>query len=201
MSGSGIDMNDERVGQRGGFVAGTPVWTDQGPLPIERLKTGDRIVVGWADNNKAIYQPVARTFVLDDLPLFCVRCCDVEDQDTTYNLYCSLSAEIGEREVDFHASYLLEGGEIQQPANHRKVAVIESVPIFETSKPGIGWEPEYGHSVVGWNIDFTGASPVFGEGYAVTSRESSEWFKGSVHRIDLEEDCGFFVTELGIHVR
>jgi hypothetical protein len=192
---------DEKVGRGGGFVAGTLVWTDRGLLPIERLKASDRIVVGWKDGNEAIYKPVVCTFVLNDLPLFCVRCCDVDDQATTYNLYCSESAEIGEREVGFRASYLLEGGEIQHPANHRKVAVIESVPIFETSKPGIGWEPEYGHSVVGWNIDFTDASPVLDEGYVVTSRPSSEWFKGSVHRICLENDCGFFVTELGVCVR
>ena len=43
------------------LAAGTPVWTDLGPLPIEKIKVGDRVLAQNADSGELAFKPVLRT--------------------------------------------------------------------------------------------------------------------------------------------
>lgn len=45
------------------LVAGTPVWTDAGLLPIERIKIGDRVLCQEPQTGRLVYQPVLSTTV------------------------------------------------------------------------------------------------------------------------------------------
>jgi len=43
------------------LVAGTPVWTDTGPVPIERIRLGDRVLSQDPETGELAYKPVLRT--------------------------------------------------------------------------------------------------------------------------------------------
>lgn len=43
------------------LVAGTPVWTDAGPMPVELLEVGDRVLSQHPDTGELSYKPVLRT--------------------------------------------------------------------------------------------------------------------------------------------
>lgn len=202
MSGSAETMEESATFEfAGGFVAGTLVWTDKGLVPIEQLQPGDRVLIGWDNDGESIYDVVTGVEFLDEQPIYCVRCCDVGEQAVTYSVYCSDSAEIWSSESGFGASYLLDGGETQSLAVRREGAIVGVVRIQKTSSPDIGWEPEYGHSVVGWKIDFAhDFSPVGGE-YPIHSWESADSFKTRVHAVRVKSGRGYYVSQLGLHVR
>jgi hypothetical protein len=186
---------------KGGFVAGTLVWTDTGHVPIEQLQPGARVLIGWDKDDQPIHDIVTEVESVIDQPVHCVRCCDVSDQAQTYNVYCSDSAQIGSSENGFCPSYLLEGGETQTLAVRHEGAVIEAVRIRRTSRPDIGWEPEYGHSFAGWKIDFAhGFNPVDGE-YPVHAWESMDSFTTRVYAVHTKSGDSYYVSELGLRVR
>ena len=181
----------------GGFVAGTLVWTDKGLVPIEQLQPGDRVVIGWKKDGQSMYDVVTDVESVSDQPIYSVRCCDVSDQAETYRVYCSDSAQIWSSENGFRPSYLLEGGETQTLAIRREGAVIEAVRIRKTSSPAIGWEPEYGHSVDGWKVDFAHGFSALGS----HSWESTDSFQTRVYAVYTKSGASYYVSELGLRVR
>ena len=51
------------------FVAGTPVWTERGPQPIEQLRVGDRALAKNVETGELSYQPIIRTTTREPKPL------------------------------------------------------------------------------------------------------------------------------------
>lgn len=51
------------------FVAGTPVWTDHGVVPIESLDVGDLVLARDPDSRDVAYRPIVTRFVRDDRPI------------------------------------------------------------------------------------------------------------------------------------
>lgn len=51
------------------LAAGTPVWTDAGPVAIEKIKVGDRVLSQHADTGELAYKPVLHTTVREDAEL------------------------------------------------------------------------------------------------------------------------------------
>lgn len=49
-----------------GFVAGTPVWTERGLVPIEQIKVGDKVLSKCDLTGEETYKPVVQTFVTVD---------------------------------------------------------------------------------------------------------------------------------------
>lgn len=44
------------------FIAGTPIWTDRGPVPIEQIKVGDLVLSKCEHTGEQAYKRVTRTF-------------------------------------------------------------------------------------------------------------------------------------------
>lgn len=61
----------ERVGPC--FIAGTPVHTDRGLVPIEEIKVGDLVLSQPEEGGERSYKRVARTFVHEDAPIWVVK--------------------------------------------------------------------------------------------------------------------------------
>lgn len=55
------------------FVAGTPVWTDCGPLPIEQLRVGDRVLSQDSDSGELGYKLVLDTTIRPASPTLRIR--------------------------------------------------------------------------------------------------------------------------------
>ena len=51
------------------LVAGTPVWTDAGPRPVEQLQVGDRVLSQDPNSGELAYKPVLRTTEREPEPL------------------------------------------------------------------------------------------------------------------------------------
>ena len=51
------------------FIAGTPIWTDRGPRPIEQLHIGDMALTKDIDTGELTYKPIIRTTVREPKPL------------------------------------------------------------------------------------------------------------------------------------
>jgi len=55
------------------FIAGTPVWTEDGPVAIEAIKVGDRVLSQNIETGELAYKPVLRTTVRPAKPLVRVK--------------------------------------------------------------------------------------------------------------------------------
>ena len=187
--------------QGGGVIAGTPVWTEQGLVPVERLHAGDRILCGHAADGSELFEAIADIGPMDGQILRALRFCDIGDQDATYTVYCTDRTAVWSSDGQFRPLPLLEGGETQELAVRRDGAVIAVVPIWQTSRPGIGWEPEYGHSVVGWEFDFTNGASLVGSDNPIASCARTDLFAARVYALRLRGAGGYFAGELGLRVR
>jgi hypothetical protein len=55
------------------LVAGTPVWTDRGPVAIDKVRTGDRVLAQDVETGELAYKPVLRTTVRPKRPLLALE--------------------------------------------------------------------------------------------------------------------------------
>jgi hypothetical protein len=60
------------------LVAGTPVWTEQGSLPIEQIQIGDRVLAQNADSGELAYKPVLKTTLRAPARTFRISCEGIE---------------------------------------------------------------------------------------------------------------------------
>jgi hypothetical protein len=65
--------NDIIVPMMSCFVAGTPVWTDAGPVPIEQIVPGDLVLSQNPDTGELAYRPVMQTTLRPPSPLVSLR--------------------------------------------------------------------------------------------------------------------------------
>jgi len=55
------------------FVAGTPVWTERGAIPIEQLRVGDRALSKDVETGEVAYRPIIRTTTREPKPLVVIN--------------------------------------------------------------------------------------------------------------------------------
>jgi hypothetical protein len=55
------------------LVAGTPVWTESGPVPIERVRVGDRVIACDCETGQIMLKPVVKTIINRQKATFRVR--------------------------------------------------------------------------------------------------------------------------------
>ena len=56
----------------GGFTAGLRVHTDRGPVAIDELNVGDRVLSRTPSTGESSFMPIIRTFTHRDRPIRCV---------------------------------------------------------------------------------------------------------------------------------
>lgn len=69
------------------FGAGTPVWTDQGPVAIEKLAVGDRVLSKDIETGALAYRPVLKATVRPPNPLTVIRLTDEQIACTPGHLF------------------------------------------------------------------------------------------------------------------
>src|SRR5262249_27558788 len=58
-----------QIRRRSCFAAGTPVWTESGPMAIETIQIGDRLLAQDIDSGELAYKPVVATTIRPAKPL------------------------------------------------------------------------------------------------------------------------------------
>jgi hypothetical protein len=72
-----LPVSDIRVRQMSCLPAGTPVYTELGPRPIESLRLGDRVLSKDIDSGELSYRPILKTTVRKPQPL--VKLCSAQE--------------------------------------------------------------------------------------------------------------------------
>lgn len=185
-----------------GFIAGTPVWTDRGLVPIEQLKIGDSVLSQPEGTGERTYRKVVRTFSYEDTEILCVRyCLPPPDDDVIHYQYATDNQPFWVKDTGWTCAYLLEGGQELELQDGRTAYVLEVVSVYKTDRPGVGWMPEYSHSVDGFEIDFSGNR----EGW-LDEQDQRNFGKSlgglqtKVYSIEVEGFHSCYVGELGVWV-
>jgi hypothetical protein len=55
------------------LVAGTPVWTESGPVPVEQVRVGDRVIACDCETGEIMLKPVVKTIINRQKPTFRLR--------------------------------------------------------------------------------------------------------------------------------
>ena len=105
-----------------GFVAGTLIHTDQGLVPIQDIKVGDRVLSKLKDGSGDIeYKPVVKTFVHEDKEMWIVR---LEKNNTSpYRL------KPGDENFDIQ-NYLLVDEKIQAASRFSSFLATPNHPVW-----------------------------------------------------------------------
>lgn len=187
----------------GGFLAGTPVWTERGPQAIEQLKAGDRVLSRSERMDQPVTSPVTRTLAGTDQAVMSLRCClPPPDDETIHQLYVTDEHSLWIKGAGWTSAHLLEGGEELELPDGRTAYVLEVVLVFRTDRPGVAWMPEYSHSVDGFEIDFSD-----GRQYWLDDRDQRNFgaskgrFVATVYDLEVDGAESFYIGELGVRVR
>jgi hypothetical protein len=186
----------------GGVIAGTPVWTDRGRVPIEQLKVGDNVLSQPESTGERAYRKVLRMFCCEDKAILCVRYCLPPPDDTEIHYeYVTCNHPFWVKRVGWTRADLFEGGEELELHDGRTAYVLEGVPLYKTDRPNIDWMPEYSHSVDGFEIDFSG-----GKVWWLDEQDQRNFGKSlgslltTVYAIEVEGFHTCYVGELGVWV-
>ncbi|MFY9259014.1 MAG: polymorphic toxin-type HINT domain-containing protein [Gallionella sp.] len=101
-----------------GFVAGTPVWTERGLVPIEQIKVGDRVLSKCDSTGEVAYKPVVRTFV-------------TEDQEIIFARMTGLNNMVEGKEVEIEDYFFMTANHPVWAVNKGWVSVIEAGESWE----------------------------------------------------------------------
>ncbi|MDF4004299.1 polymorphic toxin-type HINT domain-containing protein [Luteibacter sp. PPL552] len=189
-----------RPSQAGGcFIAGTPVWTDRGLVPIEQLKVGDNVLSQPEETGERAYRKVVRTFSYENKTIVSVRYSLAPPDDTeSYFQYATGNHPLWVKGVGWTRADLLEGGEELELQDGRSAYVLEVVPVHETGEPGIGWEPEYLHSEDGFKADFSDGWKWVADG--VGGDKNRPHLQTKVYNIEVDGFHTYYVGEAGVWV-
>ncbi|MDK2127069.1 polymorphic toxin-type HINT domain-containing protein [Parachitinimonas caeni] len=129
-----------RVTQPGGcFVAGTPVWTKNGPVPIEQIKVGDLVLSQPEDGGELDYRPVVNTFEHDDKELWLVQ----YGKDSMCSIVCTGNHPFWVEGIGWTAAEKLKLGDILKSSDGRAAGVFRVLKLFNTEIDGVGWAWDY----------------------------------------------------------
>ncbi|MFM9970114.1 MAG: polymorphic toxin-type HINT domain-containing protein [Burkholderiales bacterium] len=138
----------------GCFVAGTPVWTDKGLVPIEHLKVGDWVLSKPEAGGEDAYKRVTKTFVFEEKPIWRLEYC-TETADPMYSLYLTPNHPLWVSDQGWTNAEKLEHGDMMQFNDGVSAYVMSITKVRSGPIRGIGWwnDPFHGDDVHG-QVDF-----------------------------------------------
>jgi hypothetical protein len=204
-----------------GFVAGTLVHTNNGLVPIEQLKIGDK-VLSRAENDPEgdlIYKPVTETRQFQSKTLHFLRMgiTGGTDQASVSGVITTPNHPFWVKNYGWKRADLLRMGDTVLLANGLDATVFEWGPIFATDTPNVGWVPVFyeihGFHENGFLIDLRNNSinsdlfdvksrVIYGDvagDYRFKSVEESLYIS-DVYNITVAETHTYFVNYYGVWV-
>lgn len=129
-----------------GFIAGTLVHTDQGPLPIGQLKVGDLVLSApESGEGQAAYKPVVKTLISSKQPIIRMtyNSPEVNEPDKVYALTTAINHPFWIEGMGWTAAIARWKSELEEGRlrlmSRSTVLVFGQGRVFKTDQPGIGW--------------------------------------------------------------
>ncbi|QBG92134.1 polymorphic toxin-type HINT domain-containing protein [Xanthomonas oryzae] len=124
-----------------------------GLVPIEQMKIGDSVLSQPEGTGERAYRKVVRTFSYEGKSVMSVRYGVVGDDTISYDQYATGNHPFWVKGTGWTRADLLEDGAELELQDGRQAFVLEVAQVYKTNRPNVGWEPEYSHSVVGFEAD------------------------------------------------
>ena len=207
-----------------GFVAGTPVWTDRGLIPIESIKIGDMILSRSGVAGESSYKPVVNAFVKKQQNIivntvYTMREVDGKEKlmrdyifsSDSYSVWMVargwvpvLSADQGELALqDDTASYMAGISMVFEDVRTENTGIIVldqgeqlCVPVMFDGAVSFFDGAEEGIRFNGGSARFTGVDQVLGQD-GMSDKLSS---RIDVYGIEIEDFNSYFVGAIGLWV-
>lgn len=205
MAGHGV-VQSSRIGA--GFIAGTLVWTDKGPIPIEQIMAGDLVLSGSDATGSRIHRNVVRAISFEGQTIVSLRY-QGADNLSQLVLRTGRTHAFWVDGAGWTAAHRLIAGQQLQLANGTLIYVIEVGPVYRTAGPNVGWEPEFhDHVCEGVLGDFThdwrrigGDGAYYNERKPVEAYSADPFLKVRVYDIEVEGRHAYYVGPTGVRVR
>lgn len=128
----------------GCFIAGTLVHTDHGPVPIEQIQVGDKVLSQPEQGGEAAFRRVVNTFQFDDKEIWVVKIRNWDPDSSAPNaevrhLYCTGNHPVWVDGLGWTAAENLREADRLRLADGNEASVIIVWPVIRTPIPGVGW--------------------------------------------------------------
>ncbi|PHV01643.1 polymorphic toxin-type HINT domain-containing protein [Iodobacter sp. BJB302] len=203
---------------RGCFPAGTRVWTDQGPKPIEQIQIGDLVLSQPETGGAQQYKRVVKTLVHDDKTLHKIYYRLGDDTQSEYVLFATgnhpfwvVKETVSWEERDdgndvevvthmpigwVQAADLERGWHLVQLTDGTLARVMYNSPVYRTHQPGVGWAPELQDNFErGSLMDFNSYNPIGNQipgDYAIRYSDDP-YLKLRVYNLEVEDYHTYYV--------
>lgn len=130
----------------GCFVAGTLVHTDEGLVPVEQLRVGDRVLSKSENelNSELSYQRITETHRFENNTIYMIRFVEFPSDDSVVHsgVVCTPNHPFWMVDVGWIRADSLSASDEVTLLNRNKALVHEWSPILRTAEKGVGWAAE-----------------------------------------------------------
>ena len=189
------------------FVAGTPVHTATGVVPIQDLKIGDLVLSAMDGSDAPEYRRIAKVDSLNDQEVTLIRVgglLESREETFEFDLVVTDTHRFWVKELGWLEAFRLEEGSqlLRTDGGDAWVSIAEVV--VETGEPHIGWttrDSDTQGPTIDLRDDQISVTRDFDE-YTFNPEALRNWvrMKRTVHRIEVEGRHSFFAGDVGVLV-
>lgn len=168
----------------GCFVAGTLVWTDNGLVPIEEIRVGDRVLSQSEDNGGRIYKRVSKTFFLENKKIIFLKIKNSEAEEV--DILVTPNHPIWVSGKAWTAAELLVFGDEIQFSDGSSGWVWKNHPVSNTTTSGVGCVVDDG---AGWQyyVDLRGNEARWLLDREIFVNQDDDGFRSRVYKFEVED--------------
>jgi hypothetical protein len=184
----------------GGFSAGTLVHAANGPIPIEKIQVGDRVLSLPETGGEIAYTRVVKTSVHPDEKVILVSYL-VGDEEESRHLVVTGNHLFWVQRKGWLRADRMDRGEFVQIQDGRETYVYLAYVLFKTEREGLAWTCHPGWAE-GTEVDFrSGRFEVVSE-KSLNGEDSGAWgfVTQTVYNLEVESPDGFCVGDAGVRV-
>jgi hypothetical protein len=184
------------------FVAGTPVHTERGLVPIEQIRIGDRVLSRPETGGEITYKPVANTFVHADKEI-CVLQFMVHNEIVSRSAVATLNHPFWIDKVGWVAAGEVRPGNKLFLHDGQEAFVVRVAKVLQTEIPEVGWTHDDDGSFEGPTIDMRGAGVRVSAAYTEdevnhSALEIGKPYLATVYNFEVEDNHTYFVGDAGV---
>lgn len=132
------------------FIAGTPVHTDKGLVPIDQITVGDLVLSLQEEGGERAYKRVTRTFIHEDAPIWVVKYMLIDGDvpwghpeympkdKTLHHCYATGNHPFWVEGMGWTAVEKLRESQVFELANGKRAHVDLVWPVIRSREPGFG---------------------------------------------------------------